>query len=72
MSMRAAPDAMRPNRLRATVTEAVFAGERCRYQCQIEGGLSMVLKEPSGAGMRRHAVGEAIEIAWPVADTIVV
>ena len=67
-----APDAAHRNRLRATVIEAVFAGERCRYQCQIEGGLPIVLKEPSGAGMRRHAVGETIEIAWPVADTIVV
>ena len=29
----AALDAARHNRLRATVTEAVFAGERCRYLC---------------------------------------
>ena len=67
-----APDAPRHNRLRATVTEAVFAGERCRYQCQGEGGVAIVLKEPSGSGTRRRMVGESIEITWPVADTVLV
>jgi spermidine/putrescine ABC transporter ATP-binding subunit len=60
------------NRVRATVTEAVFAGERCRYLCQCEGGVPIVLKEPSGSGMRRRGVGETIEIGWAVADTVVV
>jgi putative spermidine/putrescine transport system ATP-binding protein len=54
------------------VTEAVFAGERCRYQCQTDGGLVIVVKEPGGTGTRRRAVGETIEIAWPIADTVVV
>ena len=66
------PDPARHNRLRATVTEAVFVGERCRYLCLGEGGLPIVLKEPSGNGIRRRAVGETIEIAWSVADTVVV
>jgi hypothetical protein len=30
------------------------------------------MKEPSGNGIRRRAVGETIEIAWSVADTVVV
>jgi spermidine/putrescine ABC transporter ATP-binding subunit len=59
------------NRLRATISEAVFAGERCRYLCQCEGGLPIVLKEPSGADTRRRMIGETIEIAWSVADTVV-
>jgi spermidine/putrescine ABC transporter ATP-binding subunit len=67
-----APDLARHNRLRATVTEAVFVGERCRYLCLGEGGLPIVLKEPSGNGIRRRAVGETIEIAWSGADTVVV
>ncbi len=70
-------DAERPatdaqNRISVTVTEAVFAGERCRYLLQAPGGTAMVLKEPSSAAVRRRAVGETVEIAWSVADTIVV
>ena len=62
----------RGNHLRATVVEAVFAGERCRYQCQGEGGVTIVLKEPSGAGVRRRIVGETVEIVWAVDDTVAV
>jgi spermidine/putrescine ABC transporter ATP-binding subunit len=60
------------NRVPATIVEAVFAGERRRYLCQSEGGGSIVLKEPSSASIRRRAVGERVEIAWSVADTVVV
>lgn len=60
------------NRLSVTVTEAVFAGERCRYMLQARDGTAMVLKEPSSAAIRRRAVGERTEIAWSVADTILV
>jgi spermidine/putrescine ABC transporter ATP-binding subunit len=60
------------NRLSVTVTEAVFAGERCRYMLQAGDGTAMVLKEPSSAAIRRRAVGERAEIAWSVADTILV
>jgi spermidine/putrescine ABC transporter ATP-binding subunit len=60
------------NRLRVTVTEAVFAGERCRYVLQATDGTVIVLKEPSSAAIRRRAVGEKAEIAWSIADTIVV
>ncbi|MDB5487659.1 MAG: polyamine transporter ATP-binding protein [Reyranella sp.] len=60
------------NRLNVTVTEAVFAGERCRYMLQAGDGTSIVLKEPSSAAIRRRAVGERAEIAWSVADTILV
>ena len=55
-----------------TVTEAVFAGERCRYMLQAGDGTSIVLKEPSSAAIRRRAVGERAEIAWSIADTILV
>ena len=60
------------NRISVTVTEAVFAGERCRYMLQAADGTAMVLKEPSSAAIRRRAVGEQAEIAWSVADTILV
>lgn len=54
------------------MTEAVFAGERCRYMLQASDGTAMVLKEPSSAVIRRRAVGERTEIAWSIADTILV
>jgi spermidine/putrescine ABC transporter ATP-binding subunit len=60
------------NRMSVTVTEAVFAGERCRYMLRAADGTSIVLKEPSSAVIRRRAVGERAEIAWSVADTILV
>jgi spermidine/putrescine ABC transporter ATP-binding subunit len=60
------------NRMRATVTEAVFAGERCRYLLRTPDGTPMVLKEPSGSAMRRRSVGESADIAWAAADTVVV
>jgi spermidine/putrescine ABC transporter ATP-binding subunit len=63
---------MPQNRLSVTVTEAVFAGERCRYMLEVGDGTSIVLKEPSSAAIRRRAVGERAEIAWSVADTILV
>jgi len=60
------------NRLSVTVAEAVFAGERCRYMLRAGDGTLVVLKEPSSAAVRRRAVGERVEIAWSVADTILV
>ncbi|MFI4999586.1 MAG: ABC transporter ATP-binding protein [Reyranellales bacterium] len=60
------------NRISVIVTEAVFAGERCRYMLRAADGTSMVLKEPSSAAIRRRAVGERAEIAWSIADTILV
>jgi spermidine/putrescine ABC transporter ATP-binding subunit len=60
------------NRMQATVTEAIFAGERCRYLLAAPDGTSMVLKEPSGSAVRRRVVGEIAEVAWPAADTVVV
>jgi spermidine/putrescine ABC transporter ATP-binding subunit len=60
------------NRLRATVAEAVFAGERCRYLLRRDDGTTLVLKQPSGTAVPRRGVGEVTEIAWPVADTVVV
>ncbi|WFU71230.1 ABC transporter ATP-binding protein [Bradyrhizobium sp. CB2312] len=60
------------NRMSVTVGEAVFAGERCRFVLKTNDGTTMVLKEPSSAAIRRRAVGERTEIAWSVADTVLV
>ena len=68
----AGPSTVPQNRIHVTVTEAVFAGERCRYMLQAADGAAMVLKEPSSAAIRRRTVGEQAEIAWSIADTILV
>jgi spermidine/putrescine ABC transporter ATP-binding subunit len=68
----APPSTALQNRLNVMVTEAVFAGERCRYVLRAGDGTAIVLKEPSSAAIRRRAVGEQAEIAWSVADTILV
>jgi spermidine/putrescine ABC transporter ATP-binding subunit len=60
------------NRMSATVTDAVFAGERCRYLLAAPDGTPMVLKEASGAAIRRRTVGEHAEIAWSASDTVIV
>jgi spermidine/putrescine ABC transporter ATP-binding subunit len=60
------------NRLRATVTEAVFAGDCCRYHCRVADGESFVVKQPCGATVRRHRPGDAVELAWSAADTSLV
>jgi len=64
--------AERANRMWATVTETVFAGERRRYLCRCDCGASIVVKEPSSATSRGRAEGERVELAWSVADTVVV
>ena len=66
-----ASDKAAENRISATITDAVFAGERCRYLLQGHGGIPLVLKEPSGLAARR-APGKIVEIAWAASDTIVV
>ena len=60
------------NRMWATVSQAVFAGERRRYMCRGDDGAAIVVKEPSSAVTRRRMEGERVELAWPVADTVVV
>jgi spermidine/putrescine ABC transporter ATP-binding subunit len=60
------------NRLTATITDTVFVGERCRYLLRGPDGTSLVLKEPSGAHIRRRLVGETAELAWASADTVLV
>lgn len=60
------------NRMSVTVTEAVFAGERCRYLLKTDHGTSMVLKEASSAAIRRRAIGERADITWSIADTVIV
>jgi spermidine/putrescine ABC transporter ATP-binding subunit len=65
-------DMARMNRVRATVTETIFAGERRRYLCRCDSGVTIVVKQASSSTTRGHTEGERVELAWPVADTVVV
>jgi len=62
----------RTNRVWATVTETIFAGERRRYLCRCDGGASIVVKEPSSTTTRRRMEGERVELIWSISDTVVV
>jgi spermidine/putrescine ABC transporter ATP-binding subunit len=66
-----ASDKAAGNRIGATITDRVFAGECCRYLLRGHGEVPLVLKEPSGLAARR-APGDTVEIAWAASDTIVV
>ena len=68
---RLADDAME-NRLQATVTEATFAGDCCRYQCRVAGGEVFTVKQACGAAIRRHQAGDTVDLAWSAADTSLV
>ena len=66
-----APSAF-PNRIPATVTEAVFAGEHCRYQLQTPTAATIVVKQPCGATIPRHPPGKSVDLVWSDADTSLV
>ena len=66
------PGNARENRLSAIVTDAVFAGDCCRYYCRVAGGESLVVKQACGATVHRHRPGDMVDLAWSAADTSLV
>ena len=68
---RLADDGME-NRIRAVVTEAVFAGDCCRYLCRAPGGEAFSVKQPCGAAVLRRHAGETVDLAWAASDTTLV
>jgi spermidine/putrescine ABC transporter ATP-binding subunit len=62
----------RINLLRAVVRDIVFVGETTRYVVEAEGGATLVVKQLSRAGPRRHAPGDAVLLRWAIEDTLVV
>ncbi len=68
---RLADDAME-NRVQAVVTEAVFAGDCCRYQCRAMGGETFTVRQGCAAAVRRVRPGETVDLAWAAADTTLV
>jgi len=64
--------AARINLLRAVVRDIVFVGETTRYVVEAEGGVTLVMKQLSRAGPRRHAPGDAVLLRWAIEDTLIV
>jgi ABC-type Fe3+/spermidine/putrescine transport system ATPase subunit len=62
----------RINLLRAVVRDIAFVGETTRYVVEADGGATLVVKQLSRAGPRRHAPGDAVLLRWAVEDTLVV
>jgi spermidine/putrescine ABC transporter ATP-binding subunit len=57
------------NHLDATVDDVIFVGEMRRYQVQLGNGARLVLKRQNRSGVRQYERGDAVRIAWHVADT---
>jgi putative spermidine/putrescine transport system ATP-binding protein len=57
------------NTLAGTVAEVIFVGETRRYEIAIGGALRLVLKRQNRAGVVHYGRGDAVRVAWHVADT---
>ena len=59
------------NRLAATVTKLVFAGDTIQYELAA-GALRLSVEQPTlTAGGARFVPGDAVVVSWDVADTLV-
>ena len=60
------------NSLPGVVTEAVFMGEMIRCLVRIGPDQAVTVKRQHRAGMRAPVPGEAVQLSWAVADTMLV
>jgi len=65
----AAPaDAM--NTCRGTVTEAIYVGDATRYRIALGADGAVIVKVPNRLGLRQHAEGDAVALAWSPDETL--
>ena len=57
------------NQLDGIVESVIFVGEMRRYQVRVGNGESLVLKRQNRSGIRQYDRGDAVRVAWHVADT---
>ena len=60
------------NSLSGTVTESIFMGEMIRCLVRIAPDLIVTVKQQSRAGLRAPMPGEAVQLSWAVADSMLV
>jgi len=65
----AAPaDAM--NTCRGTVAEAIYVGDATRYRIALGADGAVIVKVPNRLGLRQHAEGDAVALAWSPDETL--
>jgi hypothetical protein len=57
------------NQLDGIVNDVIFVGEMRRYEVRFGNGDSLVLKRQNRSGIRQYERGDAVRVAWHVADT---
>lgn len=53
-----------------TVNDVIYAGEVTRYRIQLNAGPLFTVKQPNSYGITRNAPGDAVTLAWHLADTV--
>jgi putative spermidine/putrescine transport system ATP-binding protein len=64
-----APDSGAMNSCRGTVEEAIYVGDTTRYRVALGAAGVMTVKVPNRLGLRQHADGESVALAWSPDET---
>ena len=57
------------NTCKGIVEEAIYLGDTTRYRVALGAGGAMTVKVPNRAGLRQHAEGESVALAWSPDET---
>ncbi|HVQ76999.1 MAG TPA: ABC transporter ATP-binding protein [Candidatus Binatia bacterium] len=57
------------NTCKGTVDEAIYVGDATRYRVALGGDGALTVKVPNRLGLRQHAEGEAVALAWSPEET---
>jgi spermidine/putrescine ABC transporter ATP-binding subunit len=64
----ATADAM--NMCQGTVAEAIYVGDATRYRVALGADGAMIVKVPNRLGLRQHAEGDVVALAWSPDETL--
>lgn len=65
----AASDSGAVNTCKGTVEEAIYVGDTTRYRVALGADGVMTVKVPNRLGVRQHAEGESVALAWSPDET---
>ncbi len=57
------------NTCKGTVEEAIYVGDATRYRVALGADGAVTVKVPNRLGLRQHAEGQAVALAWSPAET---
>jgi putative spermidine/putrescine transport system ATP-binding protein len=64
-----APDSGAINSCKGTVEEAIYVGDTTRYRVALGADGVLTVKVPNRLGLRQHAEGESVALAWSPDET---